>query len=523
MPSGTCGMTQNGARDLEPAEPIARPSVFRNTWLAFVTQAVTAVLTAILTLFLTRRLGPHAFGEFSLALSVAGVLLLVADLGIAPSASRFIAERRDDRRAASLFLGDSLALKLVVGFLSSAALFVFASPLAHAYGDPGLAWPFRGAAVVLFGQSLFMLYSSALVAVGRIAANLGAYTAESLAETLASIVIVALGGGASGAAFGRAIGYAVGVVTAVALAYRAFGMSAISPNSLGRGRLALIARYAGVMFVVNGIWTLLSTTPALLIGGYAGSTQVGLFSAPIRLAALLHYPGLAVQNSVAPRLARTTTSGPDVGTFRAALRWLVILQAAMVAAIIVWARPIIELLLGPSYAGSAAVLRALAPFVLLQGIGPLVSVGVNYLGESRRRVPIALASLIVELIAAVILIPEHGALGGAIAATAGYVIYVPGHLLICRDLLSMSLRPLAMTVARSLIAAAAAAGVLALFGTASLDLFDWLVGGASAIVVYIGVLLAVGELTAADAARGYAAVKAAVHVGLARPTGADAS
>jgi O-antigen/teichoic acid export membrane protein len=64
--------------------------VVSNTAIAFVTQVVTAALTGLLTLYLTRTLGPHSFGEFSLAIGVVGVLLVVADGGIASSAGRFL-------------------------------------------------------------------------------------------------------------------------------------------------------------------------------------------------------------------------------------------------------------------------------------------------------------------------------------------------------------------------------------------------------------------------------------------------
>ena len=146
-----------------------------------------------------------------------------------------------------------------------------------------------------------------------------------------------------------------------------------------------------------------------------------------------------------------------------------------------------------------------------------MSVGVNYLGESKRRVPIAVASLIVQLVLAVTLIPTHGAVGGAVATSVAYVIYVPGHLLICRDVLSMSLRPLATTVVRSLIAAAAAAGVLALIGTSDLSLLDVLLGGPAGLLVYVGVLFALRELRPADAARAYEALTAGIHKALKRP------
>lgn len=470
----------------------------RNTVLATVTQVVTAALTAALTLYLTRALGPHAFGEFALAVGVAGFLLVPADLGISPSVGRFIAEHRHDRRAASSFLTSALAVKLVLSLLISAVLFGLAGPLAHAYGNVHLTWPFRGAAVVLFGQSMFALYSSALVSTGRIAANLKLYTAESVAETAASVALVALGTGAGGATFGRAAGYLLGAAAGAVLAGRVFGRLSLIPKAVSRSHVVQIGRYAGVMFVVNGAWALLGQTSVLLLGAYVGTTQVGLYSAPARLSALLHYPGLAVQNSVAPRLARSAGVAPDTRSFLAALRYLVILQAIITAVILVWAGPIIELLLGHGYSASAGVLRAMAPFIYLQGLGPLVSVGINYLGESRRRIPIAVGSLVVQLILSVVLIPSDGALGAAIAGSVAYAIYLPAHLVLCQRLLSFSLRPLRATLLKSTAAATLAALELAIVGTAHLTVAGWIGGSIGGAVVFLAGLVLFGELTRAE-------------------------
>lgn len=483
----------------------AEPGVIRNTVLATLAQVVTAALAAILTLYLTRTLGPNAYGEFSLAMGVTGFLLAPADLGISASVGRFIAEHRRDRTAASSFLASAHGVKLLFSVLIAAVLFAVARPLADAYGDTHLIWPFRGAAVLLFAQSMFTLYSSAMISSGGLADNLRLYTVESLAETGTSIALVALGTGAGGAAFGRAAGYILGGAAGAAVAYRAFGAGSLRPGAVSRSRLRLIARYAGVMFVVNGIWTLLGQTSVLLLGAYVGTTQVGLFSAPNRLANVLHYPGLAVQNSVAPRLARGRNLKPDVESFMTALRYLVMLQTIIAAFTLVWADPVIRLLLGPKYAGSAAVLRTMTPYIFLQGIGPLVTVGVNYLGESRRRILIASASLVVQLILSVILIPEHGAVGAAGAAAAGYALYVPEHLLLCRDLLGISLRPLAVTLARSTLAACLAGGVLVLAGTtAHLSPLTWVWGSIGALAVFVAALVATGELTRGELGRAYA-------------------
>lgn len=81
----------------------------------------------------------------------------------------------------------------------------------------------------------------------------------------------------------------------------------------------------------------------------------------MRFVTFLHYPGFAVANGVAPRVASGQAGSSEVGTFGATLRYLVIFQAALIAPIVVWAEPIVDLLLGKGYEESADVLRALAP------------------------------------------------------------------------------------------------------------------------------------------------------------------
>ncbi len=490
--------TENSATTPSEGADPHEANVATNTALAFATQVVTAVLTAFLTLYLTRALGPHGFGRFSLAIGVIGVLIVIADGGIAPAVGRFIAEQRGDRSAVSRLLGNALAMKLLLGLLTSGALIVFAAPVAHAYGDPGLTWPLRGVAVAMFGQSILMLFSSALVSVERISANLAVYTVESVAETIASVAFVVLGGGAAGAAWGRAAGYVVGGVASAILAARVFGWRGLVPYRPDRATSVPIIRYAGVLLIVSGAWTLFSQVDILLIGAYVGATQVAFFSAPIRLCNVLHYPGLAVSNSVAPRLARRPGSEPDVASFMTSLRLLVILQAAMVAPALIWARPIILLLLGRHYAPAAPVLRALTPFLFFQGIGPLVSVGVNYLGESRQRIWIAAAAFIIDLLLDVILIPKIGALGGAVATSVAYGMYVPAHLLICRRLLSISLRPLMVTTMRSLAAAAAGGAVLFAVGTKHLSVADWVIGTVGGLAAFTAVLLLTREIVPSE-------------------------
>lgn len=479
------------SRDAVPGDSIARNSAF-----ALATQLTTAALTAGLTLYLARALGPADFGVFAIALGIGIVALLPADFGISGSAARFLAERRDNRASTAEVLRTATRLKLAVAGTLCGALFVLAGPIADAYDQSGLAWAIRGMALAVFGQSLMLLYNSAGNALRRTSLNFRVVLTESTVEVGASVALVAGGAGAAGAAFGRAIGYAVGAAIGALLLFRLVGRRGPGGERLPVRR---IAGYAGALLIVDGAFALFSQIDVLLIGAIMTATAAGLFQAPLRLVTFLHYPGLALSAGVAPRLAREGGREPEIEPFLQALRYLFAVQALLTAVAVVWAEPIVDLLLGPEYAESAEVLRALGPFIFLSGIAPVISLGVNYLGEARRRVPIAIGTLALNAGIDVALIPEIGIVAGAIGTDVAYAVYVPAHFWICRRLVDLPLRPLLITLVRALLAGGAAAGVLALFGTsAAVSVLELVLGGLAALAAWLVALVALRELTATD-------------------------
>jgi O-antigen/teichoic acid export membrane protein len=485
-----------------PGAPLTGETVVRGTSYALLTQVVTAAFTAALTLYLVRALGPDEFGVFSLALALGALMLLPADLGVSYSVARFVAERRTDRAAVAALVRDGLTLKLLATAAVGVLLAALAEPIAAAYGEPALVWPLRLMAVACAGQSVLALYLGVFPAVARLDVNLRLVAGESAIEFVASVALVALGGGAVGATAGRAAGYVAGALLAVVLAARMFGPESLRLRARGPHELERVARYAGPLFVVNGAYTLFNQVDLLLIGAIVGSAAVGFFSAPLRLCALLHYPGLAVAASVAPRVARHPSIPPDTEVFARALRALIVVQAAMTAVILVWAEPIVNVLLGKRYEASVDVLRALAPFIFLQGLGPLVSGAVNFLGRAGRRVPVAVGTVSLNAVIDLILIPKIGIVGGAIGTSVAYAVYLPAHYAICRRELGLRSGPLLVTAMRSLLAAAALAGTLALAGTASPDPAAAVAAAVAGGVLFVALLMLTGELSWQDLRRG---------------------
>ena len=492
-------------------------SIRRNTALSLAVQLTGAAFTAIIVIFLSRRLGTHGYGIFSLALGIASLLLLPSDFGTSTSVARFVAEHRDQIGRVQAVVADGLRLKFIVALIVSVVLAVLARPIALAYGIPSATWPLRAMALALFANSV-MLIVVVFTAIGRIDVQLRVAFAESAVELVASVLLVFAGAGATGAAFGRAIGYVVGLTATLVLLMRVLGPG-ILPTTVRLGtETRRIAGYAGILLLVDGAYTTFTQIDVLIIGAYLGASSVGIFSAPIKLTVLLAYPGTAVSAGVAPRLARGFPGGPNVRAFGTGLRVLLIVQAAITAFILGWAPLIVRVVLGPHYHESASVLRALAPYIFLSGFGALVSVSANYLGEARRRVPVAMVTVLINLVVDMLLVPRIGVLGGAWGTDAAFALYAPAHLFICQRVLDLDLRPTALTFARTSLAGVAMTAVLLLFGDSLQRLWMTALGGLLGVAAFGLVLWLTREVTVSEARAVLADVPGARGVGLAGRT-----
>jgi O-antigen/teichoic acid export membrane protein len=438
-------------------------------------------------------------------LGVGSIALLPSDFGISQAAARFVAEWRHDHRRVHAVVSDALRLKLIVSGTLCLVLAAVAGPVANAYDTPALEWPIRILALAVFGQGLLGFYDQLFEAQRRMIVYLRIVGFESALEATASIGLVLAGLGVSGVMAGRAGAYLFAAGLGFVLLARALG---VTPNPRARGgHVRQIAGYGSALLIIDGAYVLFSQIDVLLIGAILGVTAVGQFGAPLRIVTFLSYAGTSAASGVAPRVARGV-EGPDTRALAGALRRLMAFQGVLIAPLIVWAEPLTEVAFGEGYGESADVLRGLVPYVFLLGVSPLLARSVNYLGEARRRIPISIGALAVNFAIDIALLSELGIIAGAIGTDVAYFLYAAAHLWICRRMLAIPLRPLGLTLIRTLLAAAVMSGVLAAFGTGSVAVPLLLGGGVVGTAAYVGVLLLTREVSPDDLRRALGSLRA---------------
>jgi len=482
--------------------PVNEERVSRSATFALLAQLIGGALTAALTIFLGRALPARQFGAFTFALSVITIATLFADVGISSSSSRFLAERRDQPKAAAAVFRTALRLKLITGIPAAVAIFVLAGPICSTFGTSYAVWALRGCAIALLALTLFNLCLGAFVALGKIRYTLALAAVESVAELGATFPLVLLSATASAAAFGRAIGYTVGLVAALALARRTIGRLGTRNRKQDRAVVSprQIIGYAGPLLLVDAAFRVFVSIDVLLIAALVGGgAQIATFGLCTRLTIFLEYPAAAVASAVSPRLTHRR-SDEDVMLLAQSMRYLAIVQALVTVPLLIWPEAIMHLLFGNKYPEAPAVLRALSPFVFLCGIAQLTTLAVNYLGEAWRRVPIAVVMLTVNIVIDVLLLPRIGIVAGAIGTSAAYAVWVPAHVWILQSRGVLRLRPFLLTIARCCVAGGTMLGTLALLGTGIVPIPLMLVGAVLGPAVYFATLFAVRELGRGDIA-----------------------
>jgi O-antigen/teichoic acid export membrane protein len=457
-----------------------------------------AAFTAGETLFLVRALGANRYGTFAIALTVGALITLPATFGLPLAIGRFVADHRADANAVRAIIRRGLSLQIGASVIAMVALFACAGLLARLYGHPALGWAFRWVAVSLFGSTLLVFFLNNFTALRHSAANWKLAVAESASETLATVILVSIGLGVAGAALGRAIGYTVGAAAGIVLMVRFLAPWGGRTTRAAPVAARTLIRYAGALFVVDSAYTALTQVDVLMISALLTAGAVGQFGAVLRLLILLSYVGQAVAGGVSPRLARGGGAVPDVRLFDLSLRGLVVFQGMIVAPMLVWAHPIVTLLLGPGYQESVGVMRALAPSAFLLAFSSLTSIGANYLGLAGRRVPISAGTLLFGIILTYILLKAVGLLGAAIADDVVLGIYVGAHLWICHRAVTLDLASLRRSFARTVLAGLVMSIPLLIAGTGHLSPLRWILGGVAGVTAFAATLMLSGELSRSE-------------------------
>lgn len=234
---------------------------------------LTQLFSWLGTIYVIRHLGSRALGEYAVALVVFNYLSMTFDGTLLETLVQRPPATGQIRRATfSLVLGIGLFLAIVTVGLSGA--------LAGLVGDAAVAPLVSGVAAAFVLASLCVLPQAILARrmefprLARIAAI------QAICVTVTTVGLVALGVGAWALVAGQIVGAGVRMVLLNACCY-----SLPWPTWRIGGALSYVG-FAGVLLADNLLWRWYTSLDTFLLGRWAGTGQLGLYSLSQQLAEL---------------------------------------------------------------------------------------------------------------------------------------------------------------------------------------------------------------------------------------------
>ena len=386
-------------------------------------------LLVIVTL-LARRLDSVAeLGTYGLVSSLSGYLLVLRN-SVASAAVRAMAGAPEGEERASVFVV-ARRLYALVGAATGLLIAGVAVVLAATILDGTLA---RDARVGGLGLG-------ALTAVGIAASiHLDRLRAERVFVTAAGAEIVAVAinlalmvtlilSGADLAliiALSGALPLLSGLICAVLV--RRLGLAVRATPGGERRHRAAIVPTAGWLLVIEVSNLTMYASGRIVLGAYRTPTAVGLYEGPVRAHNLLYALGGALAVPTVPTASRYVAEGDERRLRELAARgsrYTLALFVPLVVTLMALAEPIIAVWLGDRYTGGATALTILVSYWLVYGALIVTPGFLAGAGEARAAGRALACAAGLNLVLALILTPELGVEGPAVATAAAFAAALP--------------------------------------------------------------------------------------------------
>ncbi|PTL58478.1 hypothetical protein C7Y72_01815 [Paraconexibacter algicola] len=370
-------------------------------------------LGVVATVVLVQALGIEGNGQWATILAVATLVGVAGEFGLEPSAVRLAAqEREDEARWITALLLVRCAIALPASLLAAAICFAVSTD-----GTMALAGALVSGTILAGApMSLRTIFQLRV----RNDVPIVVMTVNSVAWLAAIVLLAVLDGGL--VAFAASF-LAIQVATTglmVVLALRELDLQ-------GGELVARARRLVRIGFVV-GIGTALTTAYAkvdqVMVLEIAGERDAGLYGSAYILLDRLQFIPSAVMTTAFPLLAAAWPGDrPRIhGLAQRILELLLLASAPILAFTVVAPEQVVRALFGAEFQDAGAALPILMGAYVLVAFGYLMGFMAIVVDAQRIFVRIALAGLLFNVVANLLVIPDHGYVGAAWTTLATEVL-----------------------------------------------------------------------------------------------------
>lgn len=383
---------------------------------------------------IARLVGPESYGEISIGLMVAGLGITFSSLALDSAILNYLPKYRenDEQEKIRGIVRSAFIMAIPFSVLISLGIILNSKTIAtEFFSNPGLstiisifalAIPFGVITKISLDVTKAFKTAKYYVEIRQIGQN--------IAQLLSAIVLIFLGFQVAGAAGGWLVGAIVGSIASIYIMEKRFGPFILSRKSDKR-EYKRIFRYSYPLIIAGAIGSILGWTDTFFIGYYLPESKVGLYNAALPTAMLMTIPATAIGSLVMPSMSEVIESDDKsmASILKTITRWTFSLTFPAFCLMFLFSGEALQILFGKQYTSASVSLTILAfGYLYSSSVGHLDSV-IKAIEKTDILYKNAAINFVVNIGLNILLIPEYGIRGAAIATT-GSIIFAETLLLI---------------------------------------------------------------------------------------------
>lgn len=415
----------------------------------FAAQILYILSNVALILLLTRVfLTPDGYGRLHFALSVLGVVSLLAILGLPKSTARYVTEYLEkDPAQVRIVLRQSFRYVAVLAVGVAVTLALVSGPLAELLGQADIAAFLLAGSVYVVAYALTSYLISVFQGLNRIGWSARLKALSGVARIGFAVVFIVAGLGAIGALYGYIAGYVlaalVGVVALYLGHYRGLDEPTVPEEGLTRDLLA----YSVPLTATKGAGALDKKVDAIIVGALLNPAAVGYYVLAKQISDVLVAPAGSAGFALSPTLGEQAASGQTekaASLYQSSLRHVLSFYIPAATGLILVAEPTVRFVFGTDYLPAVPIVQVFGLYVVVHTVNQITSDGLDYLGRARSRAIAKGVAAVSNVLLNLALVPVVGVVGAAIATVITHTFYTAANVAVIHSELDLHLRELAV-------------------------------------------------------------------------------
>lgn len=406
--------------------------------LVFGAKVIGVFCGFLTTIVLARLLTPDSYGKVVLVIAIINLVQLGSKLGISSGTIRKVPEYENEQSKFRGVVRASVRLGLIAGIVGAVAVFISAPTLAtEVFGDSSLRVLLQIAAISI----PFVVVGKIVISIARGMrdARPHAYINqifEPLSRLLFIFILVIAGFQTIGAIIGHISASIAAGILGIFVMYRLLPSWETPPERMDREVLL----YSIPLLAVNGMSFVLANTDTFMLGYFLTSDRIGIYNVSFQLRNSMNIIFMTIGFILPPQLTRLEKEdkrGKMDELYKLISKWILLLVLPLFVLFFFFPEFIIEFLFGQKYVGGSNVLRALALGALFESATGVTRSALIALNKNKIVMFTTGLGSIVNIILNIVLIPEYGILGAALASTVSFAVLEGGNVLILHDKFSI--------------------------------------------------------------------------------------